>query len=71
MARPPESVRSLGPKRLLEGGFSSEDQMLFRVVGVCVWVFVFVCVVGVWKLLLMLDHLVAGDSPKVQRTGPA
>ena len=29
VARPPESVRSLGPKRLLEGGFSSEDQLLF------------------------------------------
>ena len=25
VARPPESVRSLGPKRLLEGGYSSED----------------------------------------------
>ena len=30
VARPPESVRSLGPKRLLEGGFSSEDLLLFR-----------------------------------------
>ena len=47
VARPPESVRSLGPKRLLEGGFSSEDQVLFRVGCVCVRVFVFV-VVCIW-----------------------
>ena len=29
MARPPESVRSSGPKHLFEGGYLSEDLLLF------------------------------------------